>query len=77
MGLKVNVGKSKVLTIKKDQEGSCERVRVNGEEMHEVDKFNYLRVVLSTDSGMGRKWLTWCLREERFVGRWQSCGRRI
>ena len=33
MGLKINVGKSKVLTIKKGERGSCERVRVNGEEM--------------------------------------------
>ena len=30
MGLKINVGKSKVLTIKKDQIGSCEKVSVNG-----------------------------------------------
>ena len=42
MGLKINVGKSKVLTINiyRDQIGSCEMVRVNGEEMKEVDKFN-------------------------------------
>ena len=33
MGLKINVGKSTVLKIKKDQVGSCERMRVNGEEM--------------------------------------------
>ena len=33
MGLKTNVGKSKVLTIRKDQMGSCEKVRVNGEEL--------------------------------------------
>ena len=30
MGLKINVGKSEVLTIKKDQMGSCEKMRVNG-----------------------------------------------
>ena len=41
MRLKINIGKSKVFTIKKDQMGSCENVRVNGEEMQEVDKFNY------------------------------------
>ena len=40
MGLKISVGKSKVLTIKKDQMGSCEKVRVNGEEIQEEDKFN-------------------------------------
>ena len=39
MGLKITVWKSKVLTIKKDQMGTCEKVRVNGEEMQEVDKF--------------------------------------
>ena len=39
MGLKINVGKSKVLRIKKDQMWSREKVRVNGEEMQEVDKF--------------------------------------
>ena len=30
-GLKINVRKSKVLTTKKDQLGSCERVKMNGE----------------------------------------------
>ena len=55
MGLKINVGKSKVLTIKKDQMGSCEKVRVNGEEMQEVDKFNYLGVMISTDGCMGEE----------------------
>ena len=39
MGLKINAGKSNILTIKKEQVGSCERVRVNGEEMQEVDNF--------------------------------------
>ena len=33
IGLKINVGKSKVLMIKKDQVGSYERLRVNEEEM--------------------------------------------
>ena len=33
MGLKINVGKSKMLTVKKNQMGSCEKVRVDGEEM--------------------------------------------
>ena len=32
MGMKINVRKSKVLTIKKDQMESCEKVRVSGEE---------------------------------------------
>ena len=53
MGLKIIVGKSKVLTIEKDQMGSCERLRVNGEELQEVDKFNYLGVMISTDGDMG------------------------
>ena len=41
-----------MLTIKKDQMGSWEKVRVNGEEMREVDKFNYLGVMINTDGGM-------------------------
>ena len=55
MGLKINVRKSKVLMVEKDQMGSCEKVRVNGEEIQEVDKFNYLEVMISTDGGMGDK----------------------
>ena len=41
MGLKINVGNSKVLTVKKDQMGSYEKVRVNKEEMHKVDKYGW------------------------------------
>ena len=70
MGLKIYVGKSKMLTIKKDQMGSCEKVRVNGEELQEVDKFNYLGVMISMDGGMEeRQWFTGYLREERFRGK--------
>ena len=55
-GLKINVGKSKVLTIKKHRMESCEKVTVNGQEMQEVvDKFNYLGVMISTDGGMGEE----------------------
>ena len=64
MRLKINVGKRKVLTIKKDQVGSCEKVRVNGEEMQEVDNFNYMGVMISTDGGMWVEWLIGCLRDE-------------
>ena len=32
--------------------GNCEKVGVSEEEMQEVDKFNYLVVMISTDSGM-------------------------
>ena len=53
MGLKINLWKSKVLTTKKDDMGSCEKVRVNGEEIQEVDEFNYLGVMISTDGGIG------------------------
>ena len=35
MELKINVGKSKILMVKKAQ-----KARVSGEEMQEVDKFN-------------------------------------
>ena len=55
VGLKISVGKSKVLTIKKDEMGSCEKVRVNGEEMQEVDKLNYLGVMIGTDGGVGEE----------------------
>ena len=40
MGLKMNVGKGKVLLVKKDQIGSCQKMSVSGEKMQEVDKFN-------------------------------------
>ena len=59
MGLRLNVGKNKVLTIKKDQMGCCEKVRVDGEEVQEVDKFNYLGVIISRDGGRrAKKWKT-------------------
>ena len=69
MGLKINVRKSKPLTFKKDQLGSCEKGWVNGEEMQEVGKFNYLGMKINTDAGMGEglKWLIGFLREERYV----------
>ena len=41
--------------VKNDQKGSCEKVRVSGEEMQELDKFNYLGVIVSKDCGMERK----------------------
>ena len=69
MGLKINVGKRKVLVYKKDQRGSCEKVRVSVKKMQKVDNFNYLEVIVW-------KQLIWCLREERNGGRWQSCGKR-
>ena len=53
MGLKINVWKSKVLMVKRNLRGSCDNVRVSGEEMQKVDKFNYLGVMISTNSGMG------------------------
>ena len=39
MGLKINVGKSKVLIVKKDQRVICEKVKVSWEDMQEVNKF--------------------------------------
>ena len=30
-------------------------MRVSGEEMEEVDKFKYVRVMISTDSGIGKE----------------------
>ena len=49
MGLKINVGKSKGLVIKKDQRRSSTKVRVSGEERQEVDKFKYLEVMRIAD----------------------------
>ena len=55
MGLKINVGKNKVLRVKQDQIGDCEKVRLSREERQEVDKFNYLGIMISTDGGMGEE----------------------
>ena len=66
--LKINVGKSKVLEVKKEERGSCEKVRVSGEEMQEVVKFNYLGVMTSTDGGRGEEVAQRMLREERYGG---------
>ena len=51
-------------------------MRVNWEEMQEVNKFNYLGVMISTDGGMGDQ-VAHRVLEERFRGRWESCGRRM
>ena len=68
-GLKINVGKSKVLTIKKHRMESCEKVTVNGQEMQEVvDKFNYLGVMISTDGGMGEEVALRVLEEREVCG---------
>ena len=47
--------------------GSCEKVRVKGRKCKKWTS-------LITDGGMGRKWFTGYLWEERFGGQWQSCG---
>ena len=54
-GLKINVEKSKALVTEKDQMGSCERVRVRGEEMKDVDKIHFLGVIVITDDGIGKQ----------------------
>ena len=43
MKMKINVGKSKVLVVKKDQKGSCEKV--SGEETVKERKCWSIRVV--------------------------------
>ena len=68
-GLKVNVEKSKVLMIKKDQMGSCKKVKVSREEMQEVDKFNCLAVMISIDGGMGEEVVHRVLEERKVWGR--------
>ena len=35
--------------------GSCEKVRLSAEEIQEVDKFNYLGLMISTDGGTGEE----------------------
>ena len=47
----MHFGKSKVLVVKKDERGSCEKVRVNGEEKLEANNFKYLRMMISTGGG--------------------------
>ena len=47
MGLKINVGEGKVLVVKKDQRTSCEKVWMSREEIEDVKKFKYLRVMIS------------------------------
>ena len=42
----------KLMLVKKEQRVSCEKMRMSGEEMQEVDKFNYLKVI-SADGGVG------------------------
>ena len=49
MGLKINVGRSKVLVDKKEQRGNCAKVRVSEKEMPEADKYNCLGVMIYTD----------------------------
>ena len=51
MWLKVNVDKSKILVVKKDQKKNCEKVRVNVELMECVDKFKYLGVISEEGEG--------------------------
>ena len=55
MGLKINVGKSKALALKKEQRGSYEKVNVGREEIQGVDKFNYLGIMINVDGGMGEE----------------------
>ena len=69
MGLKINVGKTKVLTIEKDQMGSCEKVGVNGEEMQKVG------IMISTDGSMGEKVAHRVVEGRKVWGRWQNYGR--
>ena len=42
-------------SIKMTRGGSCERVGLSGEEIQDVNKFNYLGVMISTDGGMGEE----------------------
>ena len=50
--------------VKKDHRRNCEKVKVSGEEMQEVGKFNYMGVTISTDSSM-----TYDVTHSMFEGR--------
>ena len=43
-------------------------MRVSGEKMQEVDKFNYLGVMISTDGGMGEEVAHMVLEERKVFG---------
>ena len=68
MRVKVNGGKSKVLMVKKDQMRSCQKVRVSEEEMQEVDKFNCLGVMITSDGGMEEEMAHRVLKGKKFWG---------
>ena len=47
--------------------GCCEKLKVNRKKMQEVEKVNYLEVMIRMDGDIGEE-VTGCLREERFGG---------
>ena len=46
---------TKVLVVRKDQRTPGERFRVDIQEIEEVDKFKYLRLMINGNGGMGEK----------------------
>ena len=54
--------------VKKYQKGSCEKVSVSGEERQKVEKFNYLGIMISADSGMGKEVAHKVLEERKDMG---------
>ena len=44
-----------MLVFKKEQSGIMTKVRVSEEEVQEVDKFNYLGVMISMGGGIGEE----------------------
>ena len=66
-----------MLVAQKDQRRSYEKARLNREEIQEVDKFNYLKVMMSMEGGIGRKWLIGFSTEGRNGGRCQNWGENM
>ena len=52
MSLNINVGKSKVLVVRKANRASIEKVKVNEDGQQVVVNFKYLGVKISKDWGM-------------------------
>ena len=49
---------------------------MSGEEMQEVEQFNYFGAMISTDGGIGEEIAHWVLGGRGYGGRGQSCRKR-
>ena len=67
MGLKINVG---------NVGESCEKVKLNGEEMQEIDTFKYIILIINAEEGTGEEVPQRLLEGGNVYGT-KSCERRI